>query len=361
MNIFQIGNVISNGLSGVSIVVPQYIKHQTKFCKLLFINLKKERIEGIKDQHIYSNLKDFELLFNKFFKPDLVVFNEVYYKQYLKIYKYLIKQNISYIIIPHGCLSPNAQRQKRLKKKIANLLFFNRFIKQSSGIQCLSKKEFNDIHYKTHKFIGTNGVDAVNLKKIAFSHNISFIFIGRLDIYTKGLDLLLKAIQIDSSLLRDNKCILNIYGPKMFDWNERINKMIRDYKIEDLVTLNESIRGKEKENVLLKSDVFVLTSRSEGMPLGALEAMNYGLPCLVTRGTGIGEIVQQYDAGFVAENDAQSISVVLKEIIYSKSLKQKSINACKLIDDNFIWDTIIEKTMKEYQDIVDTRRENERK
>ena len=224
MRIFQIGNVRSNGLSGVSIVVPQYIKHQIGFCRLLFINLKKERISDIEEQHIYSGLKDFKRLFATYFKPDLVIFNEVYYKQYLCIYKYLIRQGIPYVIIPHGCLSPNAQKQKHLKKLAANLLFFNRFIKKSSGIQCLSNKEFNEISYKTYKFIGTNGVDITHLKKDNFSKSISFVFIGRLDIYTKGLDLLLGAIALISSVLRLNKCAFNIYGPKMFGWNEKLKK-----------------------------------------------------------------------------------------------------------------------------------------
>ena len=77
--------------------------------------------------------------------------------------------------------------------------------------------------------------------------------------------------------------------------------------MEDLVELHEAIDGSEKEAELLSADVFIQTSRSEGMSMGILEALSYGVPCLVTRGTNLGEIIEQYDAGWVAETNAEYV------------------------------------------------------
>lgn len=44
--------------------------------------------------------------------------------------------------------------------------------------------------------------------------------------------------------------------------------------------------------VLLQTDLFIQTSRHEGMPMGLLEALSIGVPCLVTVGTSLGHIIK---------------------------------------------------------------------
>ena len=48
----------------------------------------------------------------------------------------------------------------------------------------------------------------------------------------------------------------------------------------EVVKLNREIDEEEKRQILLDTDVFIQTSRFEGMPMGILEALSYGLPCL---------------------------------------------------------------------------------
>jgi L-malate glycosyltransferase len=91
--------------------------------------------------------------------------------------------------------------------------------------------------------------------------------------------------------------------------------------IEDLVERNRlgaKIRflglRKDVARLLMASDVFLLTSISEGIPLTIIEAMVAGLPVVSTRVGGVPEIVVDGETGFLCPsgNDAALAEYVLK-------------------------------------------------
>ena len=48
-----------------------------------------------------------------------------------------------------------------------------------------------------------------------------------------------------------------------------------------------------------KADVFIFPSLSDGFGYAPLEAMNYGVPCIVTETSGISDILCDKDEGFI--------------------------------------------------------------
>ena len=114
--------------------------------------------------------------------------------------------------------------------------------------------------------------------------------------------------------------------------------------------MRDAVNGIEKEKIILSADIFIQTSRVEGMPLGILEALSYGLPCLVTKGTNTGEIVKKYNAGWVAETNTTSIANKLIEAIFDSNVwVEKSQNCIRLIEENFSWDKISNKAIQDYE------------
>ncbi|WP_305373324.1 hypothetical protein [Photobacterium leiognathi] len=85
--------------------------------------------------------------------PDLVIFHSLYKLNNLKIYPLLKSLNIKYAIRPHGSLSRAVFKKNLLKKTFFNLLFFNRFIKNASGIIFLSKGEMKQSFFRNGKNI----------------------------------------------------------------------------------------------------------------------------------------------------------------------------------------------------------------
>lgn len=353
MNILHVAKIRDNPTNGVCVAVPEHVKAQGKFANVGLMNIRDFRPDGIENCFVYS--EDFTLssLPKPFDKPDLVVFHEIYIVEYLKISKSLRKQNIPYVIIPHGSLTKEAQRKKRLKKFVGNFLF-KPFIKKAKAIQCLSKKEQENSKFNSSKFIGPNGCYIPNAKKESFNQDkISFVYVGRLESYIKGLDIMLDAFKMVTNSKYNDQCTLSMYGPDYQGRFDYVKQMIEERGIGNFVTLNPPVFNKEKENVLLGSDVFIQTSRTEGMPMGILEALSYGLPCLITEGTTLGSYIKEFDAGWVSKTNAQSVfEQIVCAIEERKELERKSNSAINLIKENFEWDMVAKDSINSYSKYI---------
>jgi glycosyltransferase involved in cell wall biosynthesis len=89
----------------------------------------------------------------------------------------------------------------------------------------------------------------------------------------------------------------------------------------------------EQNNVakfLFSADVFVLPSRSEGLPMALLEAMSAGLPVIATRLEGLGEVVLEGVHGlFAPVDDSDALAHVILQLLRDPNLRVRMGAAAK--------------------------------
>ena len=150
-----------------------------------------------------------------------------------------------------------------------------------------------------------------------------------------------------------NGKIINIYGPDICGRYAYLESLIKEHGVNDIISLAHEITGEDKESVLMNTDIFIQTSRFEGMPMGILEAMSYGIPCILTEGTTMASIVEEADAGWNAGSSTREIGdAIIRAIQQKESWFEKGNNARKLIRDEYSWHNITDHTMEIYKEVI---------
>ena len=341
----------TNIAAGPNWSVPARVKAQAIFDDVFLLNTTNVMMEHWKEVEAFHNLNEIGELHLKnlpspFSHPDIVVFEGFNFMEHVSFAKELKKAGIPYIITPRGALTYEAQHNHAwLKKTIARWLFFGTYIKNAASIQYLTEgeRERSTIMFKTPHFVLPNGFNEPNLKKSAFiNRGIKAVFIGRLDMYHKGIDLLLNAIAGIQKQLIQEEFTLDIYGPKRYDYYI-IDETIRKLGINNVVNLHDEVGGEDKQRVLLDSDLFVMTSRLEGLPMGLLEALAYGVPCFITKGTNMKEEVERFDAGWTCYGGENGIAEELLTIVREKEMLQKKGKNALLLSQCYQWGRIAER------------------
>lgn len=139
--------------------------------------------------------------------------------------------------------------------------------------------------------------------------NKLILAIGRMD-YLKGYDLMMEVFE--RFCRKNSDWRLKIIGDGPF--KPDIEKLVRKKGMADRITIAPATNDIEKE--YLAASLYLMTSRSEGLPMVLLEAQACGLPIVAFDcETGPAEIVNHGVDGFlVSPNDFEKMSEHLQEL-----------------------------------------------
>lgn len=345
---------IGHHAEGIGSVLKDLVPYQRKLNNDV-------RIISLRQNKVYENLDIVTIIRKKDFieylshwHPDFVLFHSVYKKPYLFMYKELVKREIPYGIQMHGGLSKENYRKGYLKKIVANYLFYNSFFKHAKSIFYLSESEYERCIVKRINDRSTfipNGTTKkiVDISSCLPNSPLEIIFVGRISMYVKGLDKLIEAIGF---LDKNVGCHFSIYGNEDDVDTPVLKKLIVDKC--DFVDYKGGLYGVNKDKVMRNANIFILTSPSEGMPMGVLEALSYGMPCIVTPGTNMADVIMKANAGWVTDYDAREIAFVIRKAAKDYREKQEMYreNAYKL-SSYYSWNNVADISLREYKKLID--------
>lgn len=362
MNILYISHLSEQMFAGPNYSVPAQISAQAKYDNVFWWNLTDATQEEwihlpyFHTQKEYSErqIKNLPAPFNR---PDLVIFEAFYYFDDFKLSRECKRRKIPYVVVPRSALTYQGQKQKRLKKLIANLFIFKLMTKDACAIQYLTEKEKSDSGDKWSKtsVIIPNGIAERQYKKqysIDSEKEMVGVSIGRIAIYQKGMDLLVEACEKMKNDLLQANISFHIYGPDFKGDKQLLIEDVKRRKLEQIIKFYDGVVGEEKEEVLKNADFFIMTSRFEGMPMALIEAMSYRIPCLVTEGSNMADKIENNHAGWGCRTEVTDIVDALKRMISDKDRFPEISNNAYELSKEYNWDKIAKETHEIYEKLL---------
>jgi glycosyltransferase involved in cell wall biosynthesis len=140
----------------------------------------------------------------------------------------------------------------------------------------------------------------------------------------KGIDVLLKAIAHLTPNVRENMAFTVIGGGPL---EGALRNLASELGIAERIEFLEWV-----ENVadrLWNYDLFILPSRSEGLPIALLEALSIGLPCIASSVSGIPEALADGRYGrLIPADDPVSLATAIESFVSTPNeLSTKAIDA----------------------------------
>lgn len=102
--------------------------------------------------------------------------------------------------------------------------------------------------------------------------------------------------------------------------------------------------------ILKQSDIFAFPSKREGLPLALMEAMNAGLPCVVSNIRGNNELIIQEKGGYLV-SDEKDYAAYLNKLIGDTVLRLQYGAFNKGYVENFNFDIVVEEIKGLYQSL----------
>lgn len=269
------------------------------------------------------------------------------------IQKVLHKKGFQFVITPHGAYNTVAMQKSKWLKKVYFWLYERSLLKHAKAIHCIGQSEVDGLKriYNNDKMVvlpyGMNLPSEPRSEESLPQDKFIFGFIGRLDYYTKGLDLMIEAF----ATYFKNKTGVYLWIIGDGEGLSALRQKVAAHGVQSNVILYGSKFNEDKNNLLKQMNVFLHPSRNEGMPSAVLEAAAYGVPAIVTQATNVGEYIKDAKAGLVIENEdakALAISMLYLYNAHSDVLNQMGQNAADMVHDKFNWTTIIDQFDKLY-------------
>ncbi len=260
-------------------------------------------------------------------KSDKVLFHlsHIYNLRNYNIAKLLVKFNIRYIITPHDSFvyADSYQNKMPFLKRIYRRWFIKTFDKyvfdHAVLIHGISKQCSLCIRGLTNTqiLVVSNQVKDINIPFDFEAIKDQVCFIGRFDIYRKGIDIALQAFSIFKQKIKDKTGFQYLLiGPADKRALNEVNKICSDMKLnipEDVV-LPGKLPELERNNNLAASKIYMQLSRTEGFGLSIAQALSCFKPVIISKEIPINDTIAFHNAGFVV-NNAKEAAVAMEKII----------------------------------------------
>lgn len=347
--VLMVGNH-SSAKGGITSVISQLLQHgwDADGIEMTFIPTYIEANAGKKACYFAAAylkiLKRF--LFDR---PDVVHMHMSYkgsFRRKYMIHKLCRRFGVRDVVHLHG-----SEFQKwydssapKLQEEIRTLL------RESAAFLVLGEKwdaVIRDIEPQTHTVVVSNTVHIPDGRTVWEGGHRQVLFLGVL-IERKGVHDLLRAVRLleEQGQTKDIRFVIAGSGEE----ERALKQQCTELGLDHCVTFAGWIDREDKRRLLTESQLLVLPSYNEGLPIAILEAISYGMPVVSTDVGDISAAVREGENGYLIERgDVSALADRINRVFESRETYQKMSDVSRrLAEEQFSDTTYFEKLKQCY-------------
>jgi len=252
------------------------------------------------------------------------------------------------VYTPHSWIfsEPSYAKKRTLYIKIEKLMasLCQKIITVSENDFKIAKKN------KINKCITIhNGMADINpaliKKDYSIKDKVQLIVVARLE-EPKDLSSLFKAL----AQLKNTAWELNIFGDGSL--RSSLENECKQLSIDNQVIFHGDCQNIDEQ--LFNSDIFILTSKSEGFPISIIEAMRAGLPIIASTVGGIPEAVKHGENGLLVDNNQlDSLVTAIDQLLSNpKKIEQQGRDGRMKYEQLLTAKIMSDKTLELYNNVL---------
>lgn len=339
-SLFESFEPVTKTVDGVTV---HYLPRKKNFTGLAYFN--SSLIDEYLDHYKGIDMIHVHTLFNAFSKRGM---------------RFAVRNNIPFILTPHGMLSNYSLKKSALIKKMHRLLFDDKLINKAYAVHFTATGEANRavLSSEINKAIIPLGFEfstKEDFEEKKESDIFRMMFLGRLQ-PIKGLEPMLHAIAgLDEKI--KNRFIFDIYGGDENNYRQQLEKLVALLKLEKIVKLRGAVNAEERTSAFKQHDVLALTSYHENFGMAAAEAMAAGLPVFLSDQVSLAPFVLENHCGWVTSIEEKLIQKSIHEMFYTTldERNKMGLRAFNSVRKHFNMNTVGEQFVNLYQQAINSK------
>ena len=268
------------------------------------------------------------------------------------------------VLTPHGAVYPQALGRK-LRSYLAVLKPF--FYSRLAAFHALSPEEAKAIarlFQRREIYVVPNGLSAdrtfqppTHIERDGTAgQTIKLVCVGRLDIRTKGLDVLCHSFA-RAAVQSRQRLELVLVGPHSGNDYPSLVALIDQLAIRDRILITGMTDREGVARYLNTADIFVQLSRWEACSLAAIEAMALELPCIFSSRNGVATYpnIAALPHIHVVEPHVEQVTRAILEVASSLHVEREAARKCGPASREFFsWERAAEEHARAYSRLIAT-------
>lgn len=303
------------------------------------------------------------------YKPNLIHLNGIWMYPSVAAFFCTTRFDFPVVVSPRGMLDDWAMQNSWYKKVLPWHFYVKPLLRKAAVIHALTTSEqdsIKDLELGTSTVVIPNGVDSsgaclgnsvdksedklTSIIEMAAHGKRVVLFIGRLH-PKKGVDILMSAWRQFADHSR-HRYLLVIAGEGAKDFEVTLHGYLDESGTYNDIFLVGPVYGDRKRRLYESASLFVLPSFSEGQPMAILEALSFGIPCLISKACNIPEAIK---SGAALEIEPSERSIVdglcefdEKSDSYIANMSAQALNQSR----QYTWELSARAMVEVYSDIL---------